>query len=182
MKKYVVLLLIVATVFAGLSPPVTAVEPLDVDTYYFNNYMWNQRWEDDWWKITDNNSITYGYTSIEGDKHRCISHSGENESGWGDITKVEIRAKLQLWGRNSSSLPYVNICPKFLVGGNFGDNRSCSLPAFPTWTNWFDITNDTNAPANWTDNDFKGLDVLLTAESLSGNQARCYKIEVRVTH
>ena len=49
------------------------------------------------------------------------------------------------------------------------------------WINWFDITNDTNAPA-WTWTDVTNLDLDIEAIVVVGGKVKLGKVELRVTY
>lgn len=101
----------------------------------------------------------------------------------GTITKVEIRAYGQEAQTGNVSL-YLQ--PVF-SGGN-GDTHDL-LPDFSfgsnVWSQWFDITSDTNAPGTWSWSDVQNLDMTVYGEqneSGPGSVQRIGKIDIRVTY
>ena len=102
------------------------------------------------------------------------------------ITKIEIRAYST--SMNSCGTLTAYLRPVFTIGD--GDTHSWIPPGYtthyipPEWSEWFDITNDTNAPATWVWDDVNNLGVdhwMVKTECEDLNHLDTARIEVRVT-
>lgn len=102
------------------------------------------------------------------------------------VTKVEIRAYST--SMNSCGTLTAYLRPVFTTGD--GDTRSWIPPGYtlyyvpPEWSGWFDITNDTNAPATWTWEEVNNLGVdhwMVRTECTDLNHLDTARIEVRIT-
>ena len=64
-----------------------------------------------------------------------------------------------------------------------GDNHIFSPGTNASWSEWFDITADTNAPRPWTWTDVDNLgDVESHSTTIWPFTLYCSKVEIRVTH
>ena len=78
--------------------------------------------------------------------------------------------------------PETRVNPPVFNGSTDGDvHNPGALSSSATWTDWIDITSDTNAPGTWTWADVTNLDLDITA-SVVGGKAQVYKVELSVTY
>ena len=124
-------------------------------------------------------------TGSAGDQ-RCNSISLESPPGGSPtITKVEIRAYA---GRGQSTPDKFAIMPVFSGGnGSEFDLMAAGLPAYPSlgWSNWSDITSDTNAPGTWSWTDITNLGINALSQwstSGPGDSNSIAQIDLRVTY
>ena len=97
---------------------------------------------------------------------------------YGPISKVELRARGYHVGDGSLKLRPV-------FSGGDGDDHVFSLSMWVQWSSWYDITNDTNAPASWSWDDIKDLDCDVESSNLYGlpwYSVACSQVEIRVTY
>lgn len=146
--------------------------------YYFNSYSPFEAWETNPGYMADGNEGTFASTTINGDVERLTSNTCSEDVG--SITKVEIRAK----GCYARNPVYLVLRPVF-PGGD-GDDHTFLPPECPNaaWSDWFDITNDPNAPDPWTSDDVVDLDCDVEARLGTTDwpfELYCSKVEIRVT-
>jgi hypothetical protein len=148
--------------------------------YYFNGYdsVGVDRWETNPGNMVDGNSSTYASTTIDGDIQLCNTNTCNGSDG--TISKVELRC----YGYYSGDQRDTILRPVF-SGISDGDNHNfVTPPAVGEWSQWFDITSDTNAPSTWIWNDVSDLDCDVEAGSMGmfPFTLYCSKVEVRVTY
>jgi len=145
-------------------------------TYYFTERGPTDAWATDPNKMVDGDTGTFAATGFDNDYEKCITNScvGTN---LGTITKVEIRANHKVTGILAST---IDIKPIF-NGSDDGDTEQINPFFVAAWSDYFDITEDTNAPGTWTWADVQNLDCGLTAQIASGT-VFVSKVEVRVTY
>ena len=145
-KERTILCMIIATVF--LIPLIGNTAVAATTEYYFGSYDWMIAWDTNPWNMADGDPDTYASTSIDGDVELLY---GPVTSGIapGNITMVEIRAKGYYTGGQQG---YINLTPVFRFGN--GDTYTFTPPQNSGgWSDWFDITDDPNAPEPWTGDD-----------------------------
>lgn len=130
-----------------------------------------------------NYSYARTYTSDE------VQYCNGNASPIGlstTVTKVEIRAHST--SMNSCGTLTAYLRPVFIAGD--GDTHSWIPPAYtlyyvpPEWSEWFDITSDTNAPGTWDWNDINNLGAdhwMVKTACTDLDHLDTTRIEVRVT-
>ncbi len=149
--------------------------------YCYNAYAGG--WETAAVNMTDCNTSSYARTDIDATVQELTAHTLESGSaGSGTITKVEVRyLGAYSNGPGSGSSNQVSVTPVF-NGSTDGDvHNPGALSSSATWTDWIDITSDTNAPGTWTWADVTNLDLDITA-SVVGGKAQVYKVELSVTY
>ncbi|MCH8969101.1 MAG: hypothetical protein IIA66_08290, partial [Planctomycetes bacterium] len=159
---------------ALIGAPQTAV-------YCYNAYAGG--WETGPVNMTDCNTASFARTITDMQVQELTAHALESGSaGSGTITKVQVRYLGAFNnGPGNGSGNQVWVTPVF-NGTTDGDvHNPGALSSSATWTNWLDITNDTNAPVTWTWTDITNLDLDITA-SVVGGKAQVYKVELSVIY
>jgi len=164
------------------------------EIFYFNSYNIGEKWEDFPARMVDGLMYEEGFgysvaaTSISNNIQWCDENSSPTDRST-SITKIEIRVYSGIQNSCGTLIAYIR--PNFTAGD--GDTHSWIPPAWqigsdnfvpPAWSEWFDITNDTNTPSTWTWSDINNLDVdHWMVRTVCGNPDRCYtgRIEIRVT-
>ena len=133
-------------------------------------------WESSPEYMVDGNENTYSYTASDGDVELLTGNSYEKNIG--TISKVELRCK----GCQSNS--YANIILRPIFGGTYdGDDHVFYPSTEEDWSNWYDITSDTNAPVSWGWEDIEGLDCDVESDFvLPFRTVYCSKVEIRITY
>jgi len=164
------------------------------EVYYFDSYAtdgFRVAWEDDPEHMVDNLLTTFASTNIE-NRIQWLDENTATLQTDKTITKIEIRA-FSTTGSPAGMAGPINqyLRPVFVAGQ--GDNHVFEPPQGPdaggdavaNWSEWFDITSDTNAPGTWTWADVVALDMdiwsIKTAPSGDPQILRCAKVEIRVT-
>jgi len=96
------------------------------------------------------------------------------------ITKVEVRG----YTYHSSLGQNGAVRPKFSGGDGSWAVANPQVPfTTPSWSNWVDVTDDTNAPVTWTWVDVNSMDAEIRAQCREpGDIVFFSKIEIRVTY
>ncbi len=93
----------------------------------------------------------------------------------GSILTVELRA----YGYDEEMEGILYLRPVF-DGSDEGSDHTFGTTSTAQWSEYFDITKDTNAPSSWSWSDVENLDC--TVESIDGTIWYCSRVEVRVTY
>ena len=134
--------------------------------------------------IVDDSTSTYGYWDSTSSQQQVL----DSHTGVGDSTRSEIITivELRVYGDENGIISSFSITPDF--DGASGDLRDLDAENLnDEWSQWYDITNDTNAPGSWTWEDLATVGVTLEATMTGGSgepidTARIYKVELRVTY
>ncbi len=167
------------------------------EIFYFNSYDTDGArigWDDPenmvnglMWDDTTQRYST-AYTNNSNQIQWCDGNSSPIDRDT-TITKVEIRAYSNIVNSCGTLIAYIK--PTFTLGD--GDTHSWIPPAWqrgiddytpPEWSEWFDITDDTNAPSTWTWIDVNNLDVdhwMVRTICGSPDEIDTARIEIRVT-
>ena len=150
-------------------------------TFYFDDYdSGGEVWTSNPSYMTDGSMSNYASTQIVGDVELCDNNTCPGDI-LGVISKVEIRA----YGYYSMSQRDIYLRPVF-NGTTDGSNNTFTTESTPSWSRWFDITNDgcrPSYPAVWTWVEIRDLDCDVESENLFGFWTLyCSKVEVRVTY
>jgi len=174
MKKFS-LFLIVGFVFIFLIP--FASSATKSSYYYFNSYSTGEAWANNPANMVDGVETNYASTVIQNDV-QLLNANNCTGVNLGVINSVEIRA----YGYYSSN-DEVTLVPVF-NGANDGDAHLSAVPATTgAWGSWFNIANDTNAPASWTWTDVQNLDVDVNYIKSGGGQLTYVgEVEINVTY
>jgi len=153
-----------------------------IDEFYFNSYNTSEAWETNPENMVDGDSNTYAWTDINYD----IQHLNETTCqgiDFGDITKVELMTKFTGDHVNAAEhvLSRIHLRPVF--SGGDGDNHTFLTEYITTrWTEWVDITSDTNAPAIWSWSNVTNLDCDVEFQKFYAHHRMfCYVVQIRVT-
>ena len=162
-------------------------------TFYFDSYNTDGLrlgWEDDPSHMVDGILKTNALTWIN-NRIQWLDKSTATIQAESSIIRVETRAYsgVAIAGVLCGPLSQY-LRPVFTAGQ--GDTHSFhpTYPpvgggsSIPNWSQWFDITNDTNAPGTWAWTDIAALDMdTWMVRTICGdpNGCECYRIELRVT-
>lgn len=144
-------------------------------SYYFNSYdTVTEKWTTDPENMADGDTGTYATTATLNqvellDGNTCAGND------LGTIISVEIR----VYGFIGDVYGDVYLRPIFSDGD--GDNHTVNDIA-DAWSNYFDITNDTNAPDRWTWSLIDSLKCDVEYFFNNGLGAGVCKVEIRVTY
>jgi len=147
--------------------------------YYFSDYDNQENWKIFPEKMVDGNESTYASEWDENVVQKLTSNVCDG-SDLGPITKVELRAKSYWNGYGNSEL-----CIRPVFNGSYNGDDHWFDAGNMEWDEYFDITNDTNAPSNWNWDDIKNLDCTIkTGDQEEYDMATfyCSKIEIIVTY
>lgn len=148
--------------------------------YYFNSVSAVEYWQFNSANMKDGNENTYSSEKINHDVSLLTANTCDG-TNLGTITKVEIRAKTCYISTLGTGT--VLLRPVF-AGGDGTDHDCLSPPDTGAWSQWFDITTDTNAPSPWTWGAVKGLDCDVETDIGAGMgiYVYCSKVDIRVTY
>jgi len=142
----------------------------DTVTYYFDGYNVGEAWVTSPGNLVDGDTgtrATSGFNEIQLND----SNTGPG-TDLGTITTVEVRA---FWD-DAFGILGGKLRPVF--SGGDGDDHTLS-PQTTSWSDYIDITSDTNAPGTWSWTNVQDLDIDFEAV---GTGVWGYKIEIRVTY
>ena len=143
------------------------------ETFYFTDYSSNT-WSNPAY-LVDGDEDKYSYTV--GTSTSLLNETNYSDIHYGEIEKVEFRYKTEYWGQHPEDC-YVRGIPSF--DGLQGETRVHNGDG---WTEWYDITNDTNAPTKWYWDNVSTLELYLNGACVDD----CIRVfssmaELRVTH
>ena len=155
-------------------------------SYYFNTYnSGGEEWVDYPQRMVDND-LLFSAQSPDANVPDIQLLTGNTCDGTdlGTISKVELRIYGSIVTSASLITPGVYLRPIF--GDGDGDNHDVGDVFDPVdgaaWSDYFDITSDTNAPS-WTWTNVKDLDCdVETYSAGSAFPALVFKVEIRVTY
>jgi hypothetical protein len=143
-------------------------------TYYFTAHT--TAWDNDPDNMDDGDLETYAHDGGDTDIQLLTANTCDG-TDLGTITKVESRVYAYQAGQLNNSVVFT---PKF-GGTDNGDEANYGSFFTPAWSDYEDITEDTNAPGTWDWDDVKDLDYTIEAETNSGG-SYVAKVEIRVTY
>jgi len=143
--------------------------------YYFDSNTGEIIWQSNWDNMNDSNENTWADT--QEDDQQILDENTCSGTDLGTITQVDIRAKGYYQGAANDIL----LIPRF-SGESNGDSHEFDCGSTAAWSQWFDITTDSNAPDPWTWNDVAALDCDVSTDRDAGGewQLFCSKVEIRV--
>jgi len=150
-------------------------------TGYFNNYdIGGEEWQYSPQQMADGSINLYAASKTVNEIELLTSNSLIEPLQYGNtVVKVEIRARHRTYTATTGTIA---LRPVFSDGD--GDNHILNSINLGAWSEWFDITEDTNAPSTWTWEDVNNLDVNhWMVKTVCGNPNGCQtaRIEIRVT-
>lgn len=152
-----------------------SVSALTETTYYYDDYDTGTVWLANPQNMVDGNNATFAVTNI--DKDVQILNGTNLPNGYTDsVSYVHARVYGKKLNSNSGE---IRLRPKFKDGTD-GDWHAFAVPQHPTvsWSSWFDITNDTNAPTwDWSEVENLNMSVL---GAVSSNTIYCARVEILV--
>jgi len=162
------------------------------EVYYFDSYVTDGArpgWEDDPDYMVDGFLTTAAYSWTSNEIQWLDENTATVQTGR-PILRVEIRAFSGTAYAGSLCGPLFQYLRPIFIAGQ-GDTHSFIPPyppvsnsSTPNWSEWFDITTDTNAPGAWTWDDIVALDMdtwIVRTVCGDPNASACYKVEIRVT-
>ena len=163
----------------------TPVPPVpDEMSFYFNAYDAGTAWASNPANMVDGSTASAAVSQGFQEPNTIQLCNGNNSSDQGgSITKVEIRAYA---GRGGTPTSF-DLIPVF-GGASDGDNHDLKSSTSNSvgWSDYFDITNDTNAPGSWSWADVAALDCVIdfqrNAGDGPGDNVGCGQIDIRVTY
>ncbi len=170
------------TVNAYLEATLKTTGNSTTSTYGFNSYdSVTENWTTTPANMVDGATSTYAATSADADVELLDGNSNAG-TDLGIITAVEVRAFSY---QTTDTTGSVTLRPVF-GGSSDGDNHNFTPPATigsAAWSNYIDITTDTNAPGTWSWSDVQNLnlDVVWNANAGS-NTGNVASVEIRVTY
>ena len=147
-------------------------------TYYFNAYdSGGEEWTTDPENMVDGSISTYAYLYSGSPSAEVQLLTGNTCDGTnlGTITKVELR----IWGVIESNP--LKLRPIF--SGGDGDDHLLTDYLDYDWTDYVDITSDTNSPETWSWANVQALNCDVDGEwTYEGGELSVTKVEIRVTY
>ena len=147
--------------------------------FYFDAYDSGvEEWQINPSYMIDPDTTKRAYSAIDGDVQLLTGNTVGESENLGTITKVELRSYgyYTIAGTTKND---VFLRPVF-TGGD-GDNHTFDLSGSPTYSSYFDITNDTNAPTTWTWTDVRNLDCDVELDVDGSGNGLIGIVEIRVT-
>jgi hypothetical protein len=149
------------------------------NTYYFDGHHINEKWDNNPDNMDDGDPDTYASTT-EDDAAQLLNSNTCTGTESGTITGVFIRAKAYYTGA-----PRQVVLQPVFIGGE-GDEHAF-YPEFgephANWSDWFNITNDTNAYSYWTWRDVPFLQCNVTlGDGETGYTLYVSKVEIKVEY
>lgn len=146
-------------------------------TYYFDGYSDNN-WTSPTY-ISDGEINTEAYANT--DRSATLNSNTCTGAYQGYITKVEIRTRGRNYGFDGYF--YVNLTPKFESGVLSGSIYSFLTPDSTDYSEWFDITDDTNAPILWSWTNISNLFMQVNGDQTTSTiGGTCNIVEIRVSY
>lgn len=144
-------------------------------TYYFDGYAAGvEEWNKNPANMADGDIETFAEEDGSVTVTQSLDGNSCDGTDLGSITAVEIRAycKGDIVGYR------ITLTPDFILTGD-GDSHEITMDTSPDWSEWFDITNDTNAPVwDWSEvGDNLHCDVMNVETGCF-----CAKVEIKVTY
>jgi len=147
------------------------------EVFYYTNYSTSDFTDPE--NMVDGNIATYATIVALGGLELYYQVNNTNNvpsSRTETITKVEVRG----YNYYTGATGFTGVRPKF-PGGD-GDWQNLFPTMVPGWSNWVDVTDDTNAPVTWTWADVTSMDAEIRAQGRNaGDVVYVSKIEIRVT-
>jgi plastocyanin len=143
-------------------------------------YHYVEEYNSDWDEpgcMVDGDEESFSYADSDGEEQLCLTTSCEGVD-LGTIYQVEIRA----CGWREEPPANITLTPVF-DGTTDGESYIFEVPeGEAAWSDWYDITNDANAPSSWNWSDITALDCRAEAVGSGEFNVLCSKIEVRVSY
>ncbi len=177
-KERTILCILIFTVF--LMPFIGNAASAAEVTYYFDGYDNSVAWPTNPSYMVDGSENTWASTTTDGEVQLLDGNTYPGTPpGVGDITKVELSVKAH---SDRAGVNNITLQPVF-CGTNEGENYTYDdLGEADTWSEWFDITNDDNAPERWTWEEIACLDCKVIAGIPELGTVHCSKVDIRVTY
>jgi hypothetical protein len=179
MKKkkisYVILAIFLASMIG--SPSVIAIE--ETFRFHFTQYATGTAWETYPQDMVDGDEDDYASTTDDRDVQYLTT--GMSFGDEGDISKVELRVK-GYWENADADI----VLQPVFGGLDEGDLHVFNAPkelANASWSEWFDITDDTNSHTYWTWDDIEDLCCnVKVGDHSNGFTLYCSIVQIQVTY
>ena len=179
-NKYLIYMVIFTIAVSGLFVTIPQVEAYEThnEFFYFNTYDTRNQWETFPALMVDGTTTFFASTTINGDDE-IVNNNNCSGSGIGNVLYVYIRAYAYEQQTNPSG--YLGLIPRTASGD--GNSHNYKMTTSASWSQWFDITNDTNMPSDWTFIDIRNLDCHVLAigvNAVPSNTHYCAKVEIKI--
>jgi len=145
--------------------------------FYFNDYDGSEAWTFHPECMANHNLENWDFALTYRENVEHLTGNSYSGCYIGDIKKVELRA----YGRLIFGPELIILRPVF-SGVNDGDNHIFTPDTSADWSEWFDITYDTNAPSDWSWEDIENLDCDVEAQILEiPAHFHIFSVEIRVS-
>jgi hypothetical protein len=146
------------------------------DYFYFDGYDVGIAWNNNPEKMVNGDCEDSAWTSTDNDEQLCNSNNAiDNTYG---IKSVAVRLNIRCSGNFTGDIIFTPI----FTGGN-GDQHTIDIISNTKYyTSWIDITNDINAPDDWSFTDLDVLDCNVKYIKNTSNSGNIYCIEIRVEY
>lgn len=143
-------------------------------TFYFNARSATSYWETDPDNMVDGNTNTRAKTTVNNRIQELTGNTSSAVPG-STIFKVELRS--HAFGQDGDRAMY--FIPLF--GGSLAGSVYNYMGLAGAWSAYVDITNDANAPTQWSWDDVANLDVRIATPN-AGSGTNVSKVELRVSY
>lgn len=145
-------------------------------TYRFDGYDTVEAWSTNPANMVDGSTATFASTDTA--QTQRLNANTSNVANLGIISKVEVRAYSY---QDNGSGGQVTVRPVY--SGGDGNNHNYNPPGTAAYSDWMDITSDTNAPTSWSWTDLENLDLDLDwTPGGAGNTGYVANVQLRVTY
>ncbi len=147
--------------------------------YMFTAYSRDDAWETNPERMADGSILTYATTTTVGDSELLIANNCTGNY-LGNISKVWIRL---YGGTDAPGIENVNLSFVPYFSDVLGDSYNWIKPGSLQWSSWYNITEDSSAPENWTWKDIMNLDVNVTrAGTYASDNVWCGQVQIMVNY
>ena len=173
-----------AILFSVKKPTAPPPDTTSTITYYFDGYLVDgNEWNLNPGQMVDGVLGNVAISQAFADPHaQTLNSNTAPGTDLGTIETVELRLD---GSKASGTIEYFDIRPVFTGGNGDLHDLVSSLTTSVDWSDYLDITNDTNAPGTWSWTDVQNLDCIVRSSittSGPGDLSRASKVEIKVTY
>ncbi len=167
----------------GLSFFIPTPAPSEI-SFYFDAYDAGTAWSINPQNMVDGSTGTAAVSQGFNEPNLAqLCNTNTSSDQGGAITKVEIRA----YGGRGGTPTSWDLIPVFgATSSGDAHDLKASTSSSADWSDYFDITNDTNAPGTWLWANVASLDCSIewvrNAGDGPGDNVNCGQIDIRVTY